>query len=228
MLNTTKQLMIIHPSRGRPQMAKKAMKQIISSMSTSIRFTYYLSLDSDDLTLGSYQNIFSDSRVQLVIGDNPHEVVQATNRAAENIQEEKVILCHTDDYFFGNGWDRILFDFVNNIDADVFLIHFPSVRNSKNKAIPQVLSAGLYKKLGYIFYPKYISMYADDDLYHTAKSLNVIHTLRDWPMKHRNPVFGFGKRDITSKRTNRPEAFQLGRRILGERKNRKFKEIKMI
>lgn len=229
MLNLIEQLMIIHPSRGRPQKARNAMTQIISSMSTSIGFTYYLSLDDDDLTLNSYRNIFAVfPKIKLVVGNNPHEVVQATNRAAEKIQAEKVILCHTDDYFFGEGWDKTLFEFIKTINTDIFLIHFPSVRNAKNKAIPQVLSAGLYKKLGYVFYPKYVSMYADDDLYHAAKSLDAVYSLRDWPMEHRNPVFGFGRRDDTGKRTNRPEAFRVGRRVLKDRRTRNFKEIKMI
>jgi hypothetical protein len=226
-----KKLMIVHPSRGRPVKATAAIRQIIGTMTTDIPFTYYLSLDRDDPCLAKYKEFAEFAKIeQLVIGDNPNEVVQATNRAAAMIEDEDLILCQTDDYFFGLGWDATLFEFIESLNTDTFLIHCPDAPNGKGISIPQILSAKLYRKLGYVFYPEYISMYADNDLYECARAMGVVETLLNWQFDHRHPIYGYGSKDDTHKRTGRPEAFKIGKQILNKRRKRKFRDysIKLL
>jgi hypothetical protein len=224
---TINKIMFVHPSRGRPEMAVEAIVNIISTMTSGVPYTYYLSLDRDDPKLPGYYSIIESAAhtnliTGLVVADNPHEVVQATNRAAALIDDEDVIICQTDDYQCQQGWDRQLMDFAANL-PDVYLIHCPNFDGTDHHlAWPQIISKALYKKLGYVLYPKYISMGADVDLYEVANKLNAAFLFQPAPFEHKHPRNGRRDFDETTIRTNLQWKYDVAREVMKKRREDGF------
>jgi hypothetical protein len=80
---------------------------------------------------------------------------------------------------------------------------------------------GLYRKLGFIFYPEYISMFADNDLYQTAVRLNCVYT-GQIDFLHEHPCWGMTNWDDTYHRTNRPQSYEVGQRVFSQRSANNF------
>ena len=223
-----KKILIVHASRGRPIRGIQSAISFIHQMSTEIPFTYVFSLDTDDPKLLEYQkNIGELPFSSKVVIRNNNGSVQATNYGAEFLTDEDLIFVNGDDLGTSNsfGWDEKLLKFISTIDTDSFLIHLPSgIPNSNECAIIQCMSAGLYKKMGTIFYPEYISMFADNDVFMTAKAMGAVRTYTGEPLNftHDHPSFGRGEWDDTYTRTNRKEAWEIGHRIFCRRQEENF------
>ncbi len=81
-----------------------------------------------------------------------------------------------------------------------------------------MVSRPRYERLGYLFYPEYLSMYADNDMYEHAERDGVIINARHLQFEHRHPFFNQSiPMDETYKHTNRPEAYEVGKRIFERR-----------
>ena len=215
-----RKLMIVHPSRGRVAMATEALRSILDTMTSGVPVTYYLSLDRDDPCAPAYMTLLQDV-TGILVADNPHEVVQASNRACALLDDEDFIIANTDDYRFDQGWDQHLLDLLATL-PDECLVWHPDYLNKDRLAAPQMLSRGLYRRLGYMFWPEYLSMYADADLYEAAHALGCDYPLRPMRFRHLHPAFGTRPMDETTKRTEAPEKHAQGRRVIEARRRRGF------
>jgi len=218
--------MVIHASRGRPVRGPDKACCMIEAMTTKTPFTYYFSLDTDDPTLDSYRKQIAsiDFVTDTIVADN-RGCVQATNRAAERLQDENLMFVNTDDILFPDGWDKLLFDFIETIPTDVFLVHVTEgIPNSGNCAIIQCLSAGLYRKMGTLFHPGYISMFADNDILGVARALGAVYSYVGPTIHfiHEHPSFGYGQMDDTYRRTSSPAFFSYGERLFCARQAENF------
>ena len=222
--------MFLHASRGRPEISMKTARNITESMRSGVPFTYYLSLDLDDPTLPRYYEETTKSQLisDVVLGEN-QGCVQATNRGATKYTDEDLIINMADDIGVNVvGWDVYVLKFIENIPNAEYLVHMPNATpNSHDTAVYQFLSGPLYKKLGYIFYPEYISMYADNDLWATSTALGVRYDFTTPPNPqlfiHNHPTyFREIQWDDTYTRTNRPMCYKQGEEIYKRRKAERF------
>lgn len=225
-LTKVKKMMILHASRGRPGYGIEAAIKLSRSMKSDVPFTYYFSLDGDDPRLEEYRDNIAklDFVTKTFINDN-RGCVDATNHAAESHQNEDLIFNYGDDVGIHLGWDLFVLDFIQkHVPVSEYLIHFPNAaHNAKNCAIFQMMSGELYKRLGYIFYPEYISMSADVDLWDTCNRLGVVYNYCSPPnphvFYHNHPALGGTiPWDDTYTRTNRPECYAAGGRVYDRRK----------
>ena len=218
-----KKFLIIHPSRGRPEMAMEAARNITASMRSGLPATYCLSIDSDDPARAEYCRLFPGEPVTaLVVADNPHEAVQATNRAAALVSDEDLIVAHADDYRFTPGWDQKFIDCLATRPGHQALLYCPDYP-VPGLAVPQVLTRALYRRLGYVFWPEYVSMYADNDLFEAASRLGLAVPCRPMPFAHLHPTFDNARpMDETTARTNAGWKYELGQRILARRRREGF------
>ena len=77
---------LLHPSRGRPQQAYDTLVNWLEASSSMYKIEHILSLDSDDLQLEKYRELFSPKhglleRGMITVNGNTC-VVEATNKAA--------------------------------------------------------------------------------------------------------------------------------------------------
>ena len=94
----------------------------------------------------------------------------------------------------------------------------------RNITVMPVVSRERYEKLGYVFYPEYESMYADNDLSEHAQQDGVFIEGPASPVfPHRHPFFTqAAEMDEAYRRQNRLEAYQKGEKILARRRAAKF------
>lgn len=218
-------ILIIHASRERAERGVKAAQHMINTMTSDVNFKYIFSLDIDDPQIDLYKTKIKDlSFTPEIIINNNNGCVSATNFGAALISDEDLIFVNTDDIGFPVGWDTKLIKFINSLDTNFFLIHFKNFPNSENGALIQCLSKNLYLNMGHLFYPEYISMFADNDLLYAAKARNAVieYTGEEIKFEHEHPTYGKADWDNTYKRTNKPEAYSLGSAILHKRRLNNF------
>lgn len=226
-----KKIMFVQATRGRPGPGIEAALRITRNMRSNMPFSYYFSLDTDDPTLPEYRkNISHLPFVSDICVGNNKGCVDATNAGALRLSDEDLIVVSGDDMAIRQvGWDMYVLDFIErNISTDEYLVHFPDeTANSKEIAIYQILSAPLYRKMGFIFYPEYISMYGDNDLWATCNRLGVIHNFRSPPnpllFYHDHPGLGGAMEwDDTYKRTNDASCYRKGEEVFKRRELENF------
>lgn len=98
-----------------------------------------------------------------------------------------------------------------------------------------ILSRARYERLGYVFFPEYESMYADNDFCSQARQDGVIIDARELPVfPHRHPLFDLSVRkpgvpwqetDAAYKAQNSPEASRHGAAIFRWRQRMRFGEV---
>ena len=89
-----------------------------------------------------------------------------------------------------------------------------------------IMSRARYSRLGYVFYPQYESMYADNDLCEHAKHDKCLYGLNtEWVFPHRHPFFSTTPMDAAYEAQNRSEAYALGAEIFKRRQAAKFADI---
>jgi hypothetical protein len=81
-----------------------------------------------------------------------------------------------------------------------------------------------YERYGYVWYPEYKGMYADDDFTAVAKRDGVIINARHLFFEHRHPSYGTAPDDAAYRWENRPEAYKHGEQVFARRKRDDFKD----
>ena len=93
----------------------------------------------------------------------------------------------------------------------------------------KILSLGInsrvrYLKTGFYFYPEYISMFSDNDLFEAAEKDGALADCRHLTFEHRHPLFDpRAQMDPVYELQNRPEAYEVGERVLAARRASGFK-----
>ncbi len=79
-----------------------------------------------------------------------------------------------------------------------------------------------YERIGNFFYPEYVGMYADCDATEMARMHGVMVDARHLTFQHRHWIGTNIPNDEVYQRQNAQENYDLGLRILGERRERNF------
>ena len=212
-------ILIVHPSRGRPDMAVKHSQMLMGNRTSGCQFRYLFSMDLDDTTCSQYS-------ASLKMCGFPHEVliapnrgvIEAVNGAASRITNEDIIINMSDDISSTAGWDSRLVDFVSRLTSPMYLVQPVDMDNGEAIPVVQILSSALYHRLGYILPPCYDTMYADNDLIESCRVLGAVFPCRGLGFEHLHPNYGKGQWDETYARENRPEAYASGVAMLERRR----------
>lgn len=203
---------LIHPSRGRPQMALKAFQEWQAKADGD--FQYILSIDYSDPSQQEYtrQSFPEDC---IIIGNN-RSIVDATNAAAK-LASGDILVVMSDDFGCPDHWDTL----IQNHYQDMLLLHVYDTIQRDVVTLP-ILSRKLYERLGYIYHPRYFSMFADNDLTESAKKLGAYKADFSLVFEHRHWVNGKNKRDATYDRENSSQAWKIGEQLFKQRQKTGF------
>lgn len=159
-----KKVLIVHPSRGRPEQAKKIYDGIIGNKSSDTEITYILAMDDDDITQPVYRELFPPE-VTIVSGSNK-AAVEATNRAynRELIAQHDITAIASDDIYFPEQWDKGLFEVFDAVGYDKAVKTTNQFQGNLDLLNFQVAGAQFWLDYGTFYWPEYINMYADDDI----------------------------------------------------------------
>lgn len=164
--------------------------------------------------------------------------VDGVNTAAQ-AATGRILIVNADDQWPCDGWDQQLWAEIrlNYMIADHELLltrdfvvevstNTPS-EHERGILVMPILSRARYERLGYVFYPEYESMYADNEFCEHARQDAVVIDARHLVFPHRHPLFDASARvpgktwretDEAYAAQNRDEAFTLGKRIFEYRK----------
>lgn len=205
---------LVHPSRGRPEMAYNAYAEWLRKADED--FEYIISLDHSDITQSQYF-IKGFPEGSIIISTN-RSIVDAVN-VATSCATGDIIVVMSDDFGCPDDWCSLIRE---RLDPDKMgLLHVNDTIQQGVVTLP-ILTRKLYERLGYVYFHRYFSMFADNDLTEAAKILGAYIPALDITFQHRHWVNGLNKRDATYNRENSDQAYQLGQKVFQQRQKQRF------
>lgn len=209
---------LIHPSLGRAVQARKCYDHWMKTASGDHEYEWIVSLSKKDATLEEYYQTFTNSDAVLVVTRSTN-MVEATNEIAKLCAGEIIILV-SDDMWSCELWDSKILHKYEMINGPGILQVNDGITTAK-LTIP-IMNREAYKKLGYVYHPDYISMYADDDLRKTALQHGMYYNGTDIMIEHRHYSVKKAKYDKTYRSENSNLAWKIGEQVFFERAKKKF------
>ena len=153
--------------------------------------------------------------------------------AAAKASTGRILIVNADDQFAVPGWDEALIRAIDGAcgggkwDPTVpdggFVIEVSTGTPSEHERgimVMPILSRARYERLGYVLYPEYESMFADNEFCEHARQDGVVIDARHLMFEHRHWINGRRKSDAVDAAQNAPMA--SGRGILERRRAAKF------
>lgn len=188
-------------------------------MTTSEPVEWILSVNDNDPSYSNYFSSFGELGIE-VVSDRFNGMVAASNAAAK-IATGQILILVSDDMHPPQGWDyKLLRDLRLNSDKPCVLQIHDSIRDDI-MTLP-IMNRAAYDKLGYLYHPSYISMFADNDLAETAKAHKMYYRSTIEGFEHRHWINGKSQKDATYEREGSTVAWQLGEKVYNQRKLERF------
>lgn len=170
--------------------------------------------------------------------------------------EGDVLIVNADDQYPCGHWDsellKVILDPTYTPEACLgsnFVVEVTTntpAEHDRGIMVMPILSHARYREKGYVFYPAYESMYADNDFCEQARADNrnprpdgtlyvgddvqgIVLNARHLVFPHRHPIFDAALQwDAAYEAQNRKEAYQLGEAVVAARRQSNFGEVKVV
>lgn len=208
---------LLHPSRGRAQLAFETYNQWMS-LRGGIQIEHILSIDHDDHQRTQYLQLFPNSKILVA---NNSCVVEATNKAAK-LAEGDILVYFSDDFKCPHNWDGYIQSFLAGRENQPSLLKVDDCLqpfDAEVLTIP-IMNKALYQRLGYFWHPDYRSMFVDVDLYYVCKNNGWMVEARDLKFPHHHHTNGKMPDDETYKKSS--ANWGQGEAVLNQRKSQGF------
>lgn len=210
---------VIHPSRSRPELAKKTYDMWMGNAANTESIEYILSLDVDDPELDKYGELFSSVENELTtcwIGLH-QSAIDAINAACKKCSTGNIMIVVSDDFDCPPNWDVELLkqlegqkDFAAKAQDGIqpWMMTMP------------IMDRTYYERYGYIYNPEYKHMYCDVELSCVAQMTGKYIYL-DMRFRHRHYSRPGGiKADEVTKKND--STYEQGEAVFIERAKRYF------
>lgn len=204
---------LLHPSRGRAEIAFKTYRNWIDKSSGEIEIEYLLSLDSDD-NYDLYKENFGID-FHSIIAKNSN-LVEASNSVADSCTGDLIVLI-SDDFDCPENWDLFLCDiYLHN--KDFVLKTFDGIQDWI-VTLP-IMDRIYYEKQGYIYYSEYQHMFCDTDMTHKAHLEGKLIVRNDLVFTHNHYSVGKSEKDCVN--TKADLTWNQGEKVYLERVRNNF------
>lgn len=212
---------LVHPSRGRPRQAFDAMSKWVKNCTSNVQ--YILSLDKDDPARPMYYTLFlrmpTNINARIIENENKN-LVDAIQQAVPLITGDCVISI-SDDFDCPAGWDKQLERIIGAKESYAIRVQDTITKSGDRIMTLPILSKSVIDRLGYIYYPEYTGMFADNDLYEVCNRLGIlVNAFLTFP--HNHWVNRKAVKDATYNRHNTMASWNHGQKVLAERIKRNF------
>lgn len=234
---------IIHPS-ARPDQWRTVYDAWMGACIDPSRFEYILVADE---RWGFNRNaskwmsdLWGDARFNPVWNDTPYKhsgYVSSVNLGGAKASGQ-ILIVVADDQFPCEKWDKALIhaltkpvnlpDYPANRDwvLEVSTETHPTHSDHDRGIMPMpILSRARYERLGYVFWPEYESMFADNDFCEHARQDGVVIEARHLVFPHKHWINGKREGDAADKAQNAAGAYTLGAEVFALRRARKFAPV---
>jgi hypothetical protein len=174
------------------------------------RFEYILCTDAGSKTPDlwpTFKHVINHGRKCAVDGWN----------AAAKASTGKFLITVADDWFPIPHWDTELLKVIPDLDKEYVV--WLATGGNPNLMTFSCLTRKYYERYGYIFYPEYIGMYADNDFTDCALKDGVVIDCRETlpVFEHLHPAYGTAQWDKVYRWQHRSEAFDVGEQVFKRR-----------
>lgn len=216
---------LIHPSRSRAVKGFSAMAQWMNNSAYPEKIQYIFSLDHDDPELNSYRKFLEGWiwEPEVIVGSNKN-LVQAIEKVTSKPEfiRGKIIIVVSDDFECPVNWDKSLLEITEGNENFAIRVNDGVTKMESSIMTIPMLSRELFLKLGYIYYPEYSGMFADNDLFEVCQKAGEILNAPELLFQHQHWIGGNAKRDETYNRHNNNQSWALGENLLKKRRERNF------
>lgn len=224
-------VLIIHPTRGRPEEAFRAFRNHVETMAgENTQIKYIFSMDSDDKTISQYQTDISCKNVEVgfMITNGNSGCVDAVNACynRKQLQEMDLIILTSDDMRLCQGWDISLKEILDREGYDKCIKTKQPGDFHKDRIMTlQIGGAKFFLDFNTFFWPDYVSMYADKDLSTWARQQKRYILALHLVCPHLNPQMGQPGAlppDETYAKENAEVKFIKGKELFTRRARQRF------
>lgn len=201
---------LLHATRGRSQQALAARDKWLNTADNPNDVEHIFGIDDDDLD--SLTNI-STTRVIVPRGKG---CVAAWNACAAKSQGD-ILMQMSDDWEPFQGWDTVIInEFADTTPNEERVIAISDGTRTDNLLCMAILNRARYVKQGYLFYPKFFSVFSDNYFTWEAERDKVIKDAKHIVIQHMHPLWGKGQWDKTYADSNAPINYQNGHMLFNE------------
>lgn len=202
----------IFASRSRPEKFFRCLDNI-RAMSKSKNYFVWGKLDDDDAEKDKYESRLAEYPELTVKWGTSESKIHAINRSLEDLPECDIIINTSDDIIYDvPGFDneiREAFErLLPNFDGAV---HFPDDHGKAKTIIVSMLGINLYRLLGYIYHPSFLSVYADNHFTEMCKAMGKYVFVNKRLFSHNHPMWHLSAWDEQYRRTESKEFYQKDR-----------------
>lgn len=217
---------VLHATR-RADEATKAMYFWLSTATNAGAIEWIFAVDEDDKE--TQEKLFG-YRMVIVPKNEVGGPVAAWNEAAKH-STGRVLIQMSDDWIPTSHWDAGIINRIGTQIDEEAVLQISDGHRQDNLMCMAILTRKYYDRYGYIFWREYFSMYSDNEFSLQVKRDDVVIDGRDLVFQHFHPIFHPEKKmDAVYSRSNAPEKYDQGRRILEARMplltNPRFESVK--
>lgn len=216
----------IFPSRSRPTKFFNTL-DVIRNLCKSDNYEVICALDEDDVTMnndGVRKNLGAYKNVKYFYGTSTGKI-NACNREIDKISSDaSIVILQSDDM----RWEQHGFD---DVIRESFTKHFPDcdgVLHTNDGKVGirtmtlTIMGIKLLKQLGYLYYPDYISVYADNDLTELTRMMGKYVYVDKVLCRHFHPIYNLTSWDLQYRQTESKENYKHDKKIFEKRKSENF------
>jgi hypothetical protein len=204
----------VFPSRTRPNRFFSTLDNI-RKLSESDNYFVWSKLDEDDPSMNNgevKEKLKEYPEVTVKWGWSKNKI-DAINRNLDDLPECDIIIIQSDDIV----WDVAGFDkeireaFVKYFPDLSGTIHYPEF-NAKNRTIiVSILGVNLFRRLGYLYHPSFISVYADNHFTEMTRAIGKYVFIDKRIFSHLHPIWGVVPWDEQYRKTEAKENYRIDR-----------------
>lgn len=202
-----------YPSRSRPHNFFLTLYNIIDN-SESDDYFFWVKLDLDDTTMNTpeirerIEKEFPKVTVKWGLSEGK---VHSVNRDLEDLPPCDIIIILSDDIIWDEwGFDTVIRDaFKRHFPNFDGTIHFPEDNAANRTIIVSMLGINLYKRLGYLYHPSYISVFCDNEFTELTRLMNKYVFVNKRLFTHAHPIWRASVWDELYRKNEAPELYRM-------------------
>ncbi len=179
-------------SRSRPVRFFNCLDNL-RQFSASKEYSVIAKLDEDDETMNNDEakeklKLYPEVIVRWGLSKNK---IHAINRDLDDVPPFDIIIIQSDDIVWEvQGFDdEIREGFATHFPNLDGTLHYPEVHAKARTIIVSILGKALYEKMGYLYYPDYISVFADNDFTDMTKTMEKYVFIDKHLFSHHHPIW---------------------------------------
>lgn len=210
-----RQITVIHPSRGRAELARKAHDAWKKAANQP--FVYFLAIEPDQQNDYGFHFWNMPAKV-----NDSHTAIESINMAAAQIDFD-ILVVMSDDFECRQGWDDLIREAVG--DRSDFLLKTYDGEQKWIITLP-IMDRVYYQRYGYVYYPGYQHLFCDTELAavgdYTGKTIYRL----DIVFNHNQKLRGEDGKDAVQAKND--SSWNQGKKLFLERYAKNFEVEKLF